>query len=715
MNYEGIFIGGEGGNNPNPPNLDGVMIYKNDWQINTLYEKDEVVIHFQVLYIALQQNINKEPNNNPTEWNVISYFGNNNNVSNYRGSFIQGLVLKQYDSVYDTITNNIYTNQKPNNYVCTTQSNLIIDLVRINNPNSLLPSLFSEPYLDAKIGNSNFLNSGYRYTWTPNEPLQLFTYPFLPDLQTNGWTRSGVNQQGSNFKLDPSSIYAKEGKYRFSAIVNYWFSGTPTPIPSSNDLQSNGTGAFQIEEIGYQVIDRCGLNSPISQPQTTNPIGCFVNQSSLCGFWDVRFGREYGFKLESIYWYRVAISFAIRFQIHYVGPSDPINLRNNYLALSQNPRFNIVPTNIIEVVPTPVQNEYVIPFPIINNLLAESINVSLVNTQPNQYTIGTDYFPKAIKLNGYAQNQKYTLTLSTRIGLNYFINDFQEIRACFQSSSDNINWSDINNRQIIYVDTQVDIQNYPVQNIPLYIQYEGFRPDPQFKDQYVRVVIILIPKPNRLSITQLIIETNGGHNQNPNPFNPYNSFFQIYPDDTSLTNMVWKQRIADTAVYSYPLNRLGNNFRSWYGLPTIFAFLPVVMNNYNYPTDNCKNVDNLPLIYNVPNFMRSEFGIDWCGVKVYTAGTYNFDYYVSLELYPQNVVSGIQYNIVICRNNPCEILYTQRLNVDQNNIIEQRITTSLQLINSGDFIYPLITWNDITVNLNKLKFYDTGFFKLTPQ
>ena len=191
MDYQGLFIGGEGGGTQPPVNLEGTMIYKNEWVINNLYNKDEVVVYLEHQYIALRSNINKEPDTNPEDWDLLAYWSNNSSVSNYRGTFIQGLVLKQYDSVYDRISNGVYINYSPTNYECTIQPNLIEDLHKINNQNSLLPSMFSTPYLFASVGNSATYNDGVRYVWNPSQGgLGFFTHPFLPNLRTKGWSIS---------------------------------------------------------------------------------------------------------------------------------------------------------------------------------------------------------------------------------------------------------------------------------------------------------------------------------------------------------------------------------------------------------------------------------------------------------------------------------------------------------------------------------------------
>jgi len=694
MNYEGIFIGGEGGGNQ--PIEEGTMIFKNEWERNISYNKDEVIVYFERLYIALRSNINKEPDLYVGEdWELLAYWSNNSSVSNYRGAFIQGLLLKQYDSVFDSITGNTYINYSPTNYECTTQSNLIIDLHKINNPNSLLPSMFSQPYMYASAGNSTEFDGGITYDGTvPGSPTFLDIFPLLTDFRTNGWRRNPA----PGFELDPTSIYAKEGLYKFTATINYWICNVP---PITPNISSRGLGEFKIQHIDVFNIDRSGLNTPLLQPALTGNFN--LNQITLSGTYDVRFGQSFGVRLRNIVFNGFRWGFAIRFGIDFMGSTDPVNLRNNYVALSRSPvETPGQPNSEIRIISTlPVQEEYVIPYPIINNLLAESINMSLVDTPPNEFTSSIAYTPKCLKLNGFAQNTKYTLTCSARVGLDSKDDEILEIRACFQSSPNNIDWVDISDRQIIFTNEQQYTGQFAVLNIPLYIQYEGYIPDVQFKEQYIRVALIVIPKPNLTSIIRIIIKANGGSNP-VRTFNPYNCFIQMYPDNTTLTDVVWRQTFENNGTkYVYSLETFGNNSAGSYLLPTVFCFLPVVCNNFTYPNNICKSINNQPLIYSVPNFLRNIYGPSWCGVVVRSSGSYTMSYYLAGKI---TAFTGGQYFVNFCRNNPCQILYTQRITIGLAGDFGEIVTTTLQLINDGDFLYPILTWTQLSDELSKIEF-----------
>ena len=719
MDYQGFFVGGEGGGTPQPPvNLDGTMIYKNEWTINTLYNKDEVVVYLEHQYIALRSNINKEPDTNLEDWDLLAYWSNNATVSNYRGTFIQGLILKQYDSVYDRISNGTYINYSSSNYECTTQPNLITELNKINNPNSLLPSMFSTPYMFASLGNSSSYRNGASYVGSPTD-MGLYTYPFLPNLRTRGWKRTGITQEGSNFMLDPTSIYAKEGAYKFTAIVSYYFS----KVPRETVTLENPSGELRIEEVPDIIIDRCGLNAPITQPVTPQGFddAFRTNQSTLSGIYDVRFGREYGVKLDNIPLQNRTWTFTIRLSIEFLGATDPVDLRYNYLALSKLPQFSTQLKSVITILPTPILEDYVIPYPIINNLLAQSVNVSLVDTLPNELTTGVDYTPKCIKLNGYAQTQTYTLTCSARVGVSYRKGDLLEIRACFQSSADNINWGDISERQVIFTDIQSDEGTFNVPNIPLYIQLDGYQPDPQFEQQYVRVALIVVPRQNLGRITRIILEANGGVNNDPDLlFNPYNCFFQMYPNSQLSSNIVWNQTFENVYGFdpgyniAYPRN--GDNPVGWYNLPAIFGFLPVVCNNFVYPANNCKTVNNQPLIYSVPNYLRCEFGPEWCGVVIRSAGTYIVIYQLYITI-RSNQLFNTNYSIVFARNNQngrYQPLYTQRLVVVDNEC-RQTIQTNISLLNDGDIIYPILIWDNLGVGVTGIRMRSGSEFSIVKQ
>lgn len=717
MDYQGFFVGGEG--NQPPVNLDGTMIFKNEWERNISYNKDEVIIYFERLYIALRSNINKEPDLYVGEdWELLAYWSNNASVSNYRGSFIQGLLLKQYDSVFDSITGDTYINYSPSNYECTTQSNLITDLHKINNPNSLLPSMFSTPYMFASLGNSSAFRNGVTYIGTQSDT-GLYTYPFLSNLRSRGWMRTGITQEGSAFMLDPTSIYAKEGAYKFTSVVSYYFSRQPR----DTSILENPCGEMRIEEIGGGVIDRCGLSTPISQPITPQGQDGFwyANQSTLSGIWDVRFGRQYGLYLDAIPLQNRTWTFTVRLAIEFLGSTDPVDLRNNYLALSKLPGQTPQLKSVMTILPTPVQEEYVIAYPIINNLLGESVNVSLVDTPSNEFISSVNYTPKCVKLNGFAQNQTYTLTCSARVGVSYLLGDLHEIRACFQSSPDNINWTDISDRQSIFEDIQGDPGNYDVPNIPLYIQLDGYQPEPQFKQQYVRVALIVVPKPNLTSITRIILEANGGVNDFNLLFNPYNCFFQMYPNSQLSSNIVWNQTFENVygfdPAYSIAYPRNGQNDFQYYLFPSVFGFLPIVCNNYTYPSLNsCQAVNNQPLIYSVPNFLGCDYGPAWCGVILRSFGTYIVRYKLDMAIRTSQIFDT-EYFIVFARinlNGNHSPLYTQRLTV-VNNVCQQTVQTNISLLNDGDVIYPILTWNNLAVGVTGIRMRPGTEFSIVKQ
>jgi len=347
--------------------------------------------------------------------------------------------------------------------------------------------------------------------------------------------------------------------------------------------------------------------------------------------------------------------------------------------------------------------------------------VSLVDTPPNELTTGVDYTPKCIKLNGYAQTQTYTLTCSARVGVSYRKGDLLEIRACFQSSADNINWGDISERQVIFTDIQSDEGTFDVPNIPIYIQLDGYQPDPQFEQQYVRVVLIVVPKPNLGRITRIILEANGGINDPNLLFNPYNCFFQMYPNSQLSSNIVWNQTFENVygfdPAYSIEYPRRGDNTPDWYNLPRIFGFLPVVCNNFVYPTNNCQAVGNQPLIYSVPNFLRCEFGPEWSGVVIRSAGTYIVRYKLDMTIrISQNF--NTEYSIVFARNNQInndyEPLYTQRLTVVDNEC-RQTIQTNISLLNDGNIIYPVLIWNNLAVGVTGIRMQPGTEFSIVKQ
>jgi hypothetical protein len=304
--------------------------------------------------------------------------------------------------------------------------------------------------------------------------------------------------------------------------------------------------------------------------------------------------------------------------------------------------------------------------------------------------------------------------------VSYRKGDLLEIRACFQSSSDNINWGDISERQSIFEDIQNDPGNYDVPNIPLYIQLDGYQPDPQFEQQYVRVVLIVVSGQNLGRITRIILEANGGVNDFNLLFNPCNCFFQMYPNSQLSSNIVWNQTFenvygADPA-YSIAYPRNGYNPINWYNFPQIFGFLPVVCNNFVYPTNNCQAVGNQALIYSVPNFLRCEFGPYWSGVVLRSAGTYIVRYKLDMTIRISQIFST-NYSIVFARNTPggnYDSLYTQRLTVVDNDC-RQTIQTNISLLNDGDIIYPILIWDNLGVNVTGIRMQPGTEFSIVKQ
>ena len=234
----------------------------------------------------------------------------------------------------------------------------------------------------------------------------------------------------------------------------------------------------------------------------------------------------------------------------------------------------------------------------------------------------------------------------------------------------------------------------------MYIQYENFRPNFQFSYQYVRPVLIVIPKPNLVSFNDTIrIQSNGGVVSPPIPdlilFKPYNSFFQMYPSEPVSSNVAFQQTCQYNANdYQIRIrNGTGLNPDNLYGLPSAFMFLPIVVNNYQFNVATCRSVNNQPIIFNQPNILQNNYGPYWCGVKLQTSRTYTFNYTIQGTFTGSSVFGLADFRLVFCRNNPCQIIYTSPiLSVSNDGTVDQTISHISPLINAGDFIYALITW-----------------------
>jgi hypothetical protein len=160
----------------------------------------------------------------------------------------------------------------------------------------------------------------------------------------------------------------------------------------------------------------------------------------------------------------------------------------------------------------------------------------------------------------------------------------------------------------------------------------------------------------------------------------------------------------------------GQNDLRYYLFPAVFGFLPVVCNNFVHPTNNCQAVGNQPLIYSVPNFLGCDYGPAWCGVILRSFGTYNVRYKLDMTILTSQIFDA-EYSIVFARlslNGQYSPLYTQRLTV-VNNVCQQTVQTNIPLLNDGDVIYPVLTWNNLAVGVIGIRMRSGTEFSIVKQ
>jgi len=187
-----------------------------------------------------------------------------------------------------------------------------------------------------------------------------------------------------------------------------------------------------------------------------------------------------------------------------------------------------------------------------------------------------------------------------------------------------------------------------------------------------------------------------------------------------VSNIVWNQTFENVygsdPAYAIQYSLAGDNVLRFYNLPAIFGFLPVVCNNFVYPSNVCRSVNNQQLIYSIPNFLRCLYGPEWCGVVLRSAGTYIVRYQLYMTIRTSQIFNT-EYSIVFARNNQdgeYEPLYTQRLLVVGNEC-RQTIQTNISLLNDGDIIYPILIWDNLAVGVTGIRMQPGTEFSIVKQ
>jgi len=241
MDYRGINISGSSGGQT--PISSGYVKYKREWDAYLSYYINDYVFYQQKSYIAVQDSIGVTPGSDTSVWELVSFWTNQNNVSNFRGRFAANVRMQNYDSIQDPNTFITYTYQGDSIYTTSTIANMIQDLVVLAPP-PFLQLQNSTPFLFGFTGNGTDIETGallFPYTSPPSI--------IQSDLNIqNILVNQGFAQQGTTIKLDGQFVSAKEGYYKVSATFLMWIYQNASSRQPPNDIYNNG-GYFEIIKV----------------------------------------------------------------------------------------------------------------------------------------------------------------------------------------------------------------------------------------------------------------------------------------------------------------------------------------------------------------------------------------------------------------------------------------------------------------------------------
>jgi hypothetical protein len=272
MDYRGYSITVAGGNTPTPTPVTGYMKYKGNWDTTVNYSINDYVTYNRISYIALKDSQGSQPDTNPTNWQVVSYWSNVNNVSNFRGDFATNTIIQQYDSIRDPNTNIIYTWLEERLYTTTFLADMIQNF-KVLGSSATLPLQNSTPCFFGYTGNGTDIESGallFPQTGQPDSIIQ-------SDIQINTPVISQMFSFRNNntvMTLNPIFTEAKEGLYKISATFLMWIYQNQQGNQPPNDIFNNfGGGYFEIAKLiggttrSGIVRNRCGTYKACSTDQ----------------------------------------------------------------------------------------------------------------------------------------------------------------------------------------------------------------------------------------------------------------------------------------------------------------------------------------------------------------------------------------------------------------------------------------------------------------
>jgi hypothetical protein len=320
MDYRGIDVSGSGGGNPPTP-LGGFMKYKGNWNTNLDYFVNDYVVYNRISYIAVADNAGNQPDIRPLLWNVVSYWSNPNNVSNFRGYFIPFIQMQQYDSVQDRNTGVTYVYLGINRYTTTTLQDLINTCPILQNAPQLQEQLQTPCYF-AFSGNGTSSTGGLLFPQKAfNDPTGIIQQDL--DFQTQSVV-NGFRRQGTTIVVDGSTVTGKEGYYNVSCSILMWV--------YQNNFNFNqfyqGPGYFEIAK-----IDAGGNRTGIVRNQAGGPFQYYNAQYDyyypaslrLECIVPLRFNEGVALNCTNVYTTNCGFAIAPTINIKYLGPFyDPI-------------------------------------------------------------------------------------------------------------------------------------------------------------------------------------------------------------------------------------------------------------------------------------------------------------------------------------------------------------------------------------------------------
>jgi len=319
MDYRGVDVSNISGGN-NPIIQEGIMKYRGNWNVNLEYYINDYVVYNRISYIAIADNIGNQPDIRPLIWNVVSYWSNPNNVSNFRGYFVPFIQMQQYDSVQDRNTGVTYVYLGINRYTTTTLQDLINVCPVLQNAPQLQTQLQTPCYF-AFSGNGTSSTGGLLFPQSQTDFLIQQDMDFQTQSVVNGFRR-----QGTTIVVDGSTVTGKEGYYNVSCSILMW--------SYQNNFNRNifyyGPGYFEIVKIdsggGRTGIVRNQVGGPFQYYDNNNQFYYPVSMKLEC-IVPLRFNEGVALNCTNVYINDTGFVIAPTINIKYLGPYyDPIAL-----------------------------------------------------------------------------------------------------------------------------------------------------------------------------------------------------------------------------------------------------------------------------------------------------------------------------------------------------------------------------------------------------